>query len=231
MTSCSASSTATPSCSPASRGLDTFYILARSGREGHAVGLGAALGINAGRVVHTLAAVLGLSALLMTSVLAFAVLKYLSAAYLVWIGLHLLFGRRRERRPTQTRGTGFAAAFRQGMLTHVLNPKVALFYLAFLPQFVSLHAAHPQLGLLAPGASFIGSVVAGAGHGRRAHPSPVAAQAAGRPVDGPRLRRGTAGLRPEAGAAAARVKPAPSAPSAPARRNPDASATRAGSGR
>lgn len=66
MTSCSASSTATPSCSPASRGLDTFYILARSGREGHAVGLGAALGINAGRVVHTLAAVLGPSALLMT---------------------------------------------------------------------------------------------------------------------------------------------------------------------
>lgn len=157
MTSCSASSTATPSCSPASRGLDTFYILARSGREGHAVGLGAALGINAGRVVHALAAVLGLSALLMTSVLAFAVLKYLGAAYLVWIGLRMLFGRRRERRPTQTRGTGFAAAFRQGMLTNVLNPKVALFYLAFLPQFVSLHAAHPQLGLLAPGASFIGS--------------------------------------------------------------------------
>ena len=56
-------------------GLDTFYILARSGREGHAVGLGAALGINAGCVVHTLAAVLGLSALLMTSAFAFAVLK------------------------------------------------------------------------------------------------------------------------------------------------------------
>jgi threonine/homoserine/homoserine lactone efflux protein len=157
MTSCLASSTTTPSCSPASRELDTFYILTRSGREGHAAGLGAALGINAGRVVHTLAAVLGLSALLMTSMLAFAVLKYLSAAYLVWIGLRMLFGRQCERRPTQTRGTGFAAAFRQGMLTNVLNPKVALFYLAFLPQFVSLHAAHPQLGLLAPGASFIGS--------------------------------------------------------------------------
>ena len=129
-------------------GLDTFYILARSGREGHAVGLGAALGINAGCVVHTLAAVLGLSALLMTSALAFAVLKYLGAAYLVWIGLRMLFSRRHARAPTQTRGTGFAAAFRQGMLTNVLNPKVALFYLAFLPQFVSLHAAHPQLGLL-----------------------------------------------------------------------------------
>ncbi|MEY2168709.1 MULTISPECIES: LysE family translocator [unclassified Rhodanobacter] len=138
-------------------GLDTFYILARSGREGHAVGLGAALGINAGCVVHTLAAVLGLSALLMTSALAFAVLKYLGAAYLVWIGLRMLFSRRHARAPTQTRGTGFAAAFRQGMLTNVLNPKVALFYLAFLPQFVSLHAAHPQLGLLVLGASFIGT--------------------------------------------------------------------------
>lgn len=141
-------------------GLDTFYILARSGREGHAVGLGAALGINAGCVVHTLAAVLGLSALLMTSALAFAVLKYLGAAYLVWIGLRMLLSRQHARAPTQTRGTGFVAAFRQGMLTNVLNPKVALFYLAFLPQFVSLHAAHPQLGLLVLGASFIGTGLA-----------------------------------------------------------------------
>jgi threonine/homoserine/homoserine lactone efflux protein len=138
-------------------GLDTFYILARSGREGHAVGLGAALGINAGCVVHTLAAVLGLSALLMTSALAFAVLKYLGAAYLVWIGLRMLLSRQHARAPTQTRGTGFVAAFRQGMLTNVLNPKVALFYLAFLPQFVLLRAAHPQLGLLVLGASFIGT--------------------------------------------------------------------------
>ncbi|HEX7732997.1 MAG TPA: LysE family translocator [Rhodanobacter sp.] len=141
-------------------GLDTFYILARSGREGHAVGLGAALGINAGCVVHTLAAVLGLSALLMTSAMAFAALKYLGAAYLVWIGLRMLLGRQHARAPAQTRGTGFAAAFRQGMLTNVLNPKVALFYLAFLPQFVSLCAAHPQLGLLVLGVSFIGTGLA-----------------------------------------------------------------------
>ncbi|HEX8777927.1 MAG TPA: LysE family translocator [Rhodanobacter sp.] len=138
-------------------GLDTFYILARSGREGHAVGLGAALGINGGCVVHTLAAVLGLSALLMTSALAFAVLKYLGAAYLAWIGLRMLLSRQQHRKPTQTRGAGFAAAFRQGMLTNVLNPKVALFYLAFLPQFVSLQAGHPQLGLLVLGVSFIGT--------------------------------------------------------------------------
>jgi len=138
-------------------GLDTFYILARSGREGHVVGLGAALGINAGCVMHTLAAVLGISALLMTSALAFSALKYLGAAYLVWIGLRMLLSRQTARQPTVTRGTGFAAAFRQGMLTNVLNPKVALFFLAFLPQFVSMRAEHPQLGLLVLGLSFIGT--------------------------------------------------------------------------
>ena len=138
-------------------GLDTFYILARSGREGHAAGLGAALGISAGCVVHTLAAVLGLSAILTTSALAFLALKYLGAAYLVWIGLRMLLARQAVRAPAETRGRGFAAAFRQGMLTNVLNPKVALFFLAFLPQFVSMQAAHPQLGLLVLGLSFIGT--------------------------------------------------------------------------
>jgi len=138
-------------------GLDTFYILARSGREGHAAGLGAALGISAGCVVHTLAAVLGLSAILTTSALAFSALKYLGAAYLVWIGLRMLLARQAVRAPAETRGRGFAAAFRQGMLTNVLNPKVALFYLAFLPQFIVPHAPHPQLGLLVLGLSFIGT--------------------------------------------------------------------------
>jgi threonine/homoserine/homoserine lactone efflux protein len=114
-------------------GLDTFYILTRSGREGHAVGMAAALGINAGCIVHTLAAVLGISAILMTSALAFSVLKYLGAAYLVWIGLRMLLSRATERQPTETRGRGLSAAFRQGMLTNVLHPKVALFFLAFLP--------------------------------------------------------------------------------------------------
>jgi threonine/homoserine/homoserine lactone efflux protein len=136
-------------------GLDTFYILARSGREGHVVGLAAALGVNAGCVVHTLAAVLGLSAILMTSAIAFTLLKYLGAAYLIWVGLRMLLSRQSTRAPTVTRGHGFAAAFRQGMLTNVLNPKVALFYLAFLPQFVSMQAGHPQIGLLLLGMSFI----------------------------------------------------------------------------
>nr|WP_199042000.1 LysE family translocator [Dyella sp. ASV24] len=138
-------------------GLDTFYILTRSGREGRGVGVAAALGINAGCIVHTLAAVLGISAILMTSALAFSVLKYVGAAYLVWIGLRMLLTRSGTRQATVTRGQGLAATFRQGMLTNVLNPKVALFFLAFLPQFVSMQATHPQLGLLVLGLSFIGT--------------------------------------------------------------------------
>ncbi|MHA6205869.1 LysE family translocator [Dyella soli] len=138
-------------------GLDTFYILTRSGREGRAVGVAAALGINAGCIVHTLAAVLGISAILMTSAIAFSALKYLGAAYLAWIGLRMLLTRGSAREATVTRGKGLAAAFRQGMLTNVLNPKVALFFLAFLPQFVSMQAMHPQLGLLVLGLSFIGT--------------------------------------------------------------------------
>ena len=138
-------------------GLDTFYILTRSGREGRAVGVMAALGINAGCIVHTLAAVLGISAILMTSAMAFTVLKYLGAAYLVWIGLRMLLTHGGARQPTVTQGRGLGAAFRQGMLTNVLNPKVALFFLAFLPQFVSMQAEHPQLGLMLLGLSFIGT--------------------------------------------------------------------------
>lgn len=137
-------------------GLDTFYILTRSGREGRAVGVAAVLGVNAGCIVHTLAATLGISAILMTSALAFSVLKYAGAAYLVWIGVRMMMSRSQGPREAVTRGSGFAATFRQGMLTNVLNPKVALFFLAFLPQFVSPHAAHPQLGLLVLGAAFIG---------------------------------------------------------------------------
>lgn len=137
-------------------GLDTFYILARSGREGRAVGTAAVMGINAGCLVHTAAAVLGISAILMTSALAFAALKYLGAAYLVWVGLRMLLAKQHARQPTVTRGRGLGAAFRQGMLTNVLNPKVALFFLAFLPQFVSMQSPHPQFGLAVLGLSFIG---------------------------------------------------------------------------
>jgi threonine/homoserine/homoserine lactone efflux protein len=106
-------------------------------------------------VVHTLATVVGISAILMTSALAFSVLKYLGAAYLLWMGARMLLSRPAVRGPTPMHGSGVTAAFYQGTLTNVLNPKVALFYLAFLPQFVSPDAAHPQLGLMLLGLSYV----------------------------------------------------------------------------
>src|ERR1700754_4637695 len=138
-------------------GLDTFYILARSSREGRAVGMGAALGINAGCLIHTFAAVLGLSAVLMASALAFSALKYIGAAYLCWLGLRMLMKRSTAHAATVTRGEGFRSAFGQGLLTNVLNPKVALFYLAFLPPFVSPQAENVPLALLVLGLGFIGT--------------------------------------------------------------------------
>ena len=138
-------------------GLDTFYILARSSREGRAVGMGAALGINAGCLIHTVAAVLGLSAVLMASALAFSALKYIGAAYLCWLGLRMLMKRSTAHAATVTRGEGFRSAFGQGLLTNALNPKVALFYLAFLPPFVSPQSENVPLALLVLGLSFIGT--------------------------------------------------------------------------
>jgi threonine/homoserine/homoserine lactone efflux protein len=136
-------------------GLDTFYILTRSSREGRAAGVSAALGINAGCLVHTVAAVLGLSAILMTSAAAFSVLKYIGAAYLCWIGIRMLMKRQDVHRAAVTNGRGCWSAFVQGLLTNALNPKVALFYLAFLPPFVSVEASQAQLALLMLGLSFI----------------------------------------------------------------------------
>ena len=137
-------------------GPDTFYILARSGAEGRAVGVASALGIAAGSIVHTMAAALGLSVLLATSPLAFDVVRYAGAAYLVFLGVRMLLAKASATSASaDTRGRGVGAAFRQGMITNVLNPKVALFFLAFLPQFIAPAALHAKLGFAVLGLSFV----------------------------------------------------------------------------
>ena len=142
-------------------GPDTFYILARSGAEGRAVGVASAFGIAAGSIVHTVAAAFGLSVLLATSAIAFDVVRYAGAAYLVYLGVRMLAQRASVAAPdANTRGRGARAAFRQGMLTNVLNPKVALFFLAFLPQFIVTSAAYAKLGFLVLGLSFVGTGLA-----------------------------------------------------------------------
>jgi RhtB (resistance to homoserine/threonine) family protein len=118
-------------------GPDTVYILGRSIAQGREAGIASALGISVGSVFHTCAAALGLSAILATSALAFGTIKLLGGAYLVFLGIKMILDRRKQLSlPSTFRRRTTIAAFRQGILTNLLNPKVALFFLAFLPQFI-----------------------------------------------------------------------------------------------
>jgi threonine/homoserine/homoserine lactone efflux protein len=137
-------------------GADTLYIVGRSTLQGTRAGAVAALGIGAGCCVHMLAAALGLSALLAASATAFTVVKLIGAAYLVYLGVSLW----RSGPPTPAAGKAPARrapmriVFAQGVLTNVLNPKVALFFLAFLPQFVDADAPHKLVAFLFLGLVF-----------------------------------------------------------------------------
>jgi len=137
-------------------GADTLYIVARSTGQGRRAGLVAALGIGAGCMVHTLAAAVGLSAILAASAGAFVVVKWVGAAYLVWLGVGLLRGGS-PKAAADARAPASAAlstVFTQGLLTNVLNPKVALFFLAFLPQFIDAAAPNKALAFVALGMIF-----------------------------------------------------------------------------
>lgn len=139
-------------------GPDTLYILGRSLAQGRRSGVASVLGISSGCLVHTLAAALGLSAVLMASGTAFNLVKILGAAYLVFLGIQML----RSKTPLHAglvpmKKDSVWAIYRQGVVTNVLNPKVALFFLALLPQFVSRDSAHPVLALLALGLTFVGT--------------------------------------------------------------------------
>lgn len=136
-------------------GPDSLLIMARSASQGFKAGAAAILGICSGTCVHIAAAAFGLSALLTTSAEAFLFIKLLGAAYLFYIGIQML----RTRTTTAAEQTApapasFTAIYRQGLLTNVLNPKVALFFLAFLPQFVAPDAADKTLAFLFLGAIF-----------------------------------------------------------------------------
>jgi threonine/homoserine/homoserine lactone efflux protein len=138
-------------------GPDTLYIVGRGSTQGWRAGAVAALGIGAGTLVHICAAALGLSAILAASVTAFSAVKFIGAAYLLYVGISLI--RSAEvpqssadaavRRPASIRNI-----FVQGFLTNVLNPKVALFFLAFLPQFVAADAGSKPLAFLFLGVIF-----------------------------------------------------------------------------
>ena len=124
-------------------GPDMAYMLARTVAQGRRAGVVAAIGINVGAYVHVLAAVFGLSAVLATSATAFTIVKTAGAGYLIWIGLRMLLARpgpSSDRSPEAARMSD-PRIFWEGFLCDVLNPKVAIFFLAFLPQFVEVDSA------------------------------------------------------------------------------------------
>ncbi|WP_129792918.1 LysE family translocator [Sphingosinicella sp. CPCC 101087] len=142
-------------------GADMTFVIASAARGGRRDGIIAALGIGAGALVHLLAAVLGLSAILASSPAAFDVIKWAGASYLLWLAFSML--RARSAPPGEARpagGTGWRL-FRAAMLVNILNPKVALFFLAFLPQFVDPAASAPALQILFLGLWFdlVGTLV------------------------------------------------------------------------
>ena len=114
-----------------------LYIVARSVAQGRMAGFVSDLGIHSATLVHVLAAALGLSALLASSALAFSIVKWAGAAYLIWLGLKKIFGRAEEADADGNLPRhSYARLFRDGFIVNLLNPKTALFFLAFLPQFV-----------------------------------------------------------------------------------------------
>ncbi|WP_414154235.1 LysE family translocator [Pseudomonas sp. BNK-43-a] len=117
-------------------GLDTALILRTSAVEGRKQGLRAALGINAGCLLWGAAVAFGLGALIAVSELAYDILKYCGAAYLAWLGVNMLLRPRQSLAPAEAEGRPAANWFLKGMMGNLLNPKVGIFYVSFLPQFI-----------------------------------------------------------------------------------------------
>lgn len=134
-------------------GPDMLYVAARGASEGRAAGIASALGIGVGTLVHVVAVALGLSALLAAVPVAYTVVRLGGGAYLIWLGIRAW----RSREPlgsAHVEPAPLGAVFRQGVVTNVLNPKVALFFLAFLPQFVDPSRGSPAAQIVALGLMF-----------------------------------------------------------------------------
>ena len=133
-----------------------LYIVARSVQQGRTAGLVSVIGIHLGTIVHITAAAVGLSALLVSSALAFAIVKYLGAAYLIWMGIRAFLAKEPDPEAPVIEAKSLHRAFRDGFVVNLLNPKTAIFFLSFLPQFVdpTRGAVHWQILIL--GLTFMG---------------------------------------------------------------------------
>lgn len=133
-----------------------LYIITRSLGQGRRAGLVSVLGLSTGALVHVAAATAGLSAVLMTSATAFGVVKYLGAAYLVYLGVRALLARDSSDSTAPALPASGRRIFTEGALVSLLNPKIAAFFLAFLPQFVSPARGDVTLQVLTLGLVYIG---------------------------------------------------------------------------
>src|SRR5215212_3825901 len=136
-------------------GPSVLYIVARSVEGGRTAGLVSVLGVPTGTMVHIAFATLGLSAILASSAVAFSVVKWLGAAYLVWLGLRRIFGRDEGEGDVSVEPARLSRVFSQGVVVNTLNPKTALFFLAFLPQFVDPARGPAWAQILLLGATFV----------------------------------------------------------------------------
>jgi threonine/homoserine/homoserine lactone efflux protein len=117
-------------------GPNTLYIIARSVQQGRAAGIVSSLGVQLGTLFHVAAAAFGMSALLLSSALAFDIVKYAGAAYLIYLGIKTLLTKEKIEPTEEIKRTSLSRVFFQGAIVNVLNPKTALFFFAFLPQFI-----------------------------------------------------------------------------------------------
>jgi threonine/homoserine/homoserine lactone efflux protein len=136
-------------------GPSVLYIVTQSVSHGRRAGIASVAGITTGTLVHIAAATVGLSALLASSAVAFDVVKYLGAAYLIVVGIRRLAGWEREQEPWAGEPRDLGRLYRQGIVVNTLNPKTALFFLAFLPQFTKPENGSLPLQLVALGGIFI----------------------------------------------------------------------------
>jgi len=135
-------------------GPDIIYVLSRGIADGRIGGMVSALGVTSGIFVHTLAASLGLAVLLQTSVIAFWVLKLAGGVYLVYLGIQVIKNKNAFDLEISGNGINLKKCFVQGFLSNVLNPKVALFFVAFLPQFVNINSPNYNTQMIGLGLIF-----------------------------------------------------------------------------
>ncbi len=136
-------------------GPGVLYVIARSLSQGQKAGLISVLGLAAGALVHVAAATAGLSAILLTSATAFGIIKLLGAAYLIYLGIYTLFSRHSTAEIDMASSRSMFRLFKDGVLISVLNPKIAIFFLAFLPQFVEPGQASIQIQILFLGVLYV----------------------------------------------------------------------------